>query len=236
MKAVILASGIAKRLRPLTEKIPKALVNLGNETILERIINSLKENGIKDLVVTTGYLEENIKDFIAKKYSELNVVYVRNPIYDKTNYIYSLWLAKDAIGDDDIILLHADMVFEPELMKRVVSQEKSGVLIKRDLPYPEKDFKAIIKDGLITEIGVKVFGDDVRFCAPLYKFLNSDFKILLNKMNEFIKQGKTSFYMEDAFNSISGEIKLYPFYFDNEFCIEVDDFEDLEKARSYFKG
>jgi phosphonopyruvate decarboxylase len=236
VKAVILASGIAKRLRPLTKKIPKALVDLGKETILERIINSLKENGIKNLIITTGYLEESIKDYIAKKYPELDVVYVNNPLYEKTNYIYSLCLAKEAIGDDDIILLHADMVFEPELLKRIVSQEKSGALVKRELPYPEKDFKASIVNGLINKVGVKIEGEMLKFLAPIYKFKNADFKTLLAKMEQFIKEGKTNCYAEDAFNEISDKIELHPVYFDNEFCMEVDDFDDLEKARSYFKS
>jgi len=234
MKAVILASGIAKRLRPLTDTIPKSLVSLGSETILDRILKSLKENGIVDLVITTGYLEENIKEFISQKYPEFNVIYQKNPLYDKTNYIYSLSLAKEAIGNDDFILLHADMVFDPDLLKRVVDEKGSSVLVKRELPYPEKDFKASIANGLVKKVGVKIEGQTLRFLAPIYKFTNEDFKKLFVKMEEFISQGKVNCYAEDAFNEVSDQINLHPIYFDNEFCMEVDDFDDLEKARSYF--
>ena len=235
MKAIILASGLATRLRPLTEQIPKPLINLGKVTILERMIESLIENNISDIIITTGYFEQKIKDFIQERFPQLNITYVRNPIYDKTNYIYSLWLAKDLIGYDDIILLHADLIYEPKLMKYIINQNKTSALIKRDLPYPQKDFKARVKNGLITEIGVKIFGDDARFCAPLYKFLNSDFKRLLDEMEKFIKDNKVNCLTEDAFNVISDQIKLYPLYFDNEFCMEIDDFEDLQKAKAYLK-
>jgi len=235
MKAVILAAGPAIRLRPSTEQMPKCLISLAGVTILDRIIQSLIENNVTDIVITTGYLEEKIKNFMQEKYPQLNITYVKNPIYDKTNYIYSLWLAKDIIGNDDIILLHGDLIYNSKLMEHIINQNRTSALIKRDLPYPEKDFKARIKNGLIAEIGVKVFGNDARFCAPVYKFLNSDFKILLNEMDKFIKDGKVNSYAEDAFNVISDQIKLYPLYFDNELCMEVDDFEDLEKAKAYLK-
>ena len=235
MKAIILAAGPATRLRPSTEQTPKCLIDVGGVTILEKIIQSLIENNVTDIIITTGYLEQKIKDFMQKKFPQLNVAYVKNPIYDKTNYIYSLWLAKNTIGNDDVILLHGDLLYDLKLMKNVVSQNKTSALIKRSLPYPEKDFKARIKHGLITEIGVKVFGDNARFCAPLYKFLNSDFKRLLNEMEKFIKDGNVNCYAEDAFNAISNQIKLHPLYFDNEFCMEIDDLDDLEKAERHLK-
>lgn len=233
MKAIILASGPGSRLLPTTKEIPKTLIEINNVSLLERMIRSLIENNIKDIIITTGYLEQKIKDFMQKKFPQLNIVYVNSPIYDKTNYIYSLWLAKEVIGDSDIILIHGDMVYDFSLIKKIVEKDKTCALIKRDLPYPKKDFKARIKNGLVSEIGVKVFGDDVRFCAPVYKFLNADFKILLNEMDKFIKEGRVNCYTEDAFNVISGQIKLHPLYFDNEFCMEIDDLDDLEKAKKF---
>ena len=76
MKAVILASGIGKRLKPLTDKVPKPLVEVNGVTLLERIIRSLTENGIKDIVITTGSLEEKIKDFIQNKYPEIKITFI----------------------------------------------------------------------------------------------------------------------------------------------------------------
>ena len=91
--------------------------------------------------------------------------------------------------------------------------------------------KARIKNGRVTEIGVDVFGNNVGFCLPLFKFLEKDFKIWMEKIDEFIKKGKTNRYAEDAFNEISDKIKLSPLYYEKEFAMEIDDFEDLKKAR-----
>ena len=234
MKALILASGLGKRLRPLTEKNPKALIHLGKKSILERMVRLLIKNNVVDIIITTGHLENQIKDFIKTKFPSLNVTYINNPIYDKTNYIYSLWLARDAVGDDDIVLLHSDMVFEPGLLKKVIVFKDSGVLVKKSLPYPQKDFKASIEGGLVSKIGVSIEGENLRFLAPVYKFKNADFRKFLIKIDNFIKEGKTNSYAEDAFNEISGQIKLHPIYFDNEFCMEIDDFDDLKTAKKYF--
>jgi len=234
MKAIILASGLGKRLMPLTEINHKALIQVGKESILERMARLLVKNNVVDIIITTGHLENQIKDFIRTKFPTLNVTYIHNPLYDTTNYIYSLWLTKDAIGDDDIVLLHADMVFEPELLKKVMACKDSGVLVKKSLPYPQKDFKASIEGGLVSKIGVTIEGENARFLAPVYKFNNTDFRKILIKIESFIKEGKTNSYTEDAFNEISDQIKLYPIYFDNEFCMEIDDFDDLEVAKKHF--
>ena len=236
MKAIILASGIGSRLTPLTKEIPKSLINLGGFTILERIIQSLIDNDITDIIITTGHLENKIKEFVRNKYPKINVTYVRNPIYEKTNYIYSLWLAKESSKDSDIILLHGDLIYDFKLMKNIVKEDKTCVLVKKGGRIPRKDFKARIKNGLVTEIGVNVSGSDVKFCAPLYKFLKPDYENLLDKIKEFVRNNKVDCYFEDAFNATTDKIKLYPLYYQKEFCMEIDDFDDFKKAEKLLKN
>lgn len=233
MKAIILASGTGKRLKPLTDKIPKPLVKVGSLTILERIINSLVVNNIKDIIITTGPFEEKIKALIDEKYPGPKVTYVKNPLFDQTNYIYSLWLARDAVKDEDVVLIHGDMFFEKKLMKGVVESQKSCALVRNNKEVPEKDFKARIEGGLIKEISVNVFGENARFLAPVFKILKEDFRVWFDKMGEFVKAGNTNVYAENALNEIMDKVKIHPIYYNDEYCIEIDNFEDLEKAKSY---
>ena len=111
MKAIILASGIGKRLRPLTNNMPKSLIKIKDKTILEYQLDSLLKCKIEKVIITTGPFEEKIKEFLKTKYRNLDVTYVNNPKYETTNYIYSLWLTKDFI-DDDVILFHGDLLFK----------------------------------------------------------------------------------------------------------------------------
>ena len=94
MKALILASGLGTRLKPLTDDKPKTLIQVGGKELLARIADAIIENGIIDVVMTTGHFEEKLKAFMCSYYPQLRVTYVNNPDYATTNYIYSQWLPR----------------------------------------------------------------------------------------------------------------------------------------------
>lgn len=228
MQAVILAAGIGKRLQPLTNEVPKCLIKVGNFVILGRILDSLEAYGICDIIITTGHFEEKIKGFVAKNYPALSTVYVKNEQYDKTNYIYSLWLARDHIKGD-VILMHGDLVYDPLLLGKVVASDTTCALVHKNI-VSEKDFNALIEGDRIREIGVKVFGDNARFCLPLYKILKEDWQEWMEEMGRFVERGEVTCYAENALNNITHRVKLTPLFFEKELAMEVDDFDDLQRA------
>lgn len=235
MKALILASGIGKRLRPLTYDIPKLLLKIGDKTILDYQIDNLISCNIRNIIITTGPFEDKIKMHVKSKYPDVNVLYVNNPKYESTNYIYSMWLTK-ALIDDDIILLHGDLVFDRKLLERLIDEKSVNcVLVNRKMKAPEKDFKAVIENNRVVKIGVEFSGANAFFSAPLYKFSMSNFLRWLDKIEKFIERGNIKRYAEDAFNEISDKLILRPLYFDDELCREIDTMEDLEKARFLFQ-
>lgn len=234
MKAVILAAGIASRLRPYTDNLPKALVELNNgETILDRILTSLQNNGITEIVMTTGHQEEKLKLFIKKnpKYKNLNFTFVFNPKYSETNYIYSLFLAKDKIVGDDMLLIHGDMVFDFPVMDNLIKQKKSAGMVNKSIPVPEKDFKARIKNGKIVEVSVSIFGENIFAFMPLYNVKKADVKKWFVEIEKFVNAEDVKVYAENAFNKISETMDISPLYYTTEVCMEVDNAEDLEKAK-----
>ena len=175
-----------------------------------------------------------IKEYVKEKYPDLEVSYVNNPKYETTNYIYSMWLTKGLI-DDDIILLHGDLVFEEKLLEKLINAEcENCVLVNRKIKPPEKDFKAVIENNRVVKIGVEFSGENAFFSAPLYKFSKSDFLCWLDEIEKFIEKGEVKSYAEDAFNKISDKIVLRPLYFDDEVCMEIDTMEDLEIARNKY--
>jgi phosphoenolpyruvate phosphomutase len=229
---MILNSGLGTRLYPMTKSKPKALLEIGDKTLLGHQLDSLTDCGISDVIVTTGPFEEKIEHYIETAYPNVNATYVKNPQYLTTNYIYSMWLTKNLIADD-IVLFHGDLFFDTLLLKRLIdSKNVNCVLVNQKMEPPEKDFKAVIENSHVTKIGVEFFGANAFFCAPLYKFSKADFLSWLNQIGLFVERGDLTVYAENAFNQISDNVLLQPLYFDEEICLEIDTKEDLELARS----
>jgi phosphoenolpyruvate phosphomutase len=234
MKAIILASGIGRRLQPLTKNLPKPLIKVNKKTILEYQLDNLLKCNIKKIIITTGPFEDKISKFLHKQYKEFLFSFVNNPKYAITNYIYSLWLTRDLI-DDDIILFHGDLIFSENLLRRLINGKENLVLVNKDAELPKKDFKAVIENNKVVKIGVEFFGKNAFLSQPLYKFNKRDFLIWMNAIEKEIKNGNLNIYAEDAFNKISDEITLNPLYFSDELCMEIDTPEDLKIARSMLK-
>lgn len=233
MKVVILNSGLGRRLLPYTKTTPKCLLKIGRKSILENQLDTLTEQGLKDFVITTGPFEDQIRNLVSSQYPGINVEYYHNEKYDETNYIYSLWIARKAL-DEEIILLHGDLIFEPSLLiKLLETNEGNFVLVNKTIPPPEKDFKAHIENNFVKSIGVDIFGENTYFCAPLYRLTKSAIIIWMKEIENFVQIGKTREYAENAFNIISDKIGLIPLYYSLEFCMEIDSKEDLDIVNDY---
>ena len=114
MQALILAAGTGSRLKQYTEKVPKCMVPVNGIPMIERAIDAIISAGIKQLYIGLGYKAEVLKEFLAKTFDQkrldgMKIDFIENPVYDKTNNIYSLWLARQAFSDDDTILLESDL-------------------------------------------------------------------------------------------------------------------------------
>src|SRR3989304_3683070 len=158
MKSVILAAGISARLRPLTDHIPKCLLKIGDKTILERTLDNLLAYHLNDIAIVTGYLEEQIKNFVARYYPQLNVTYIRNNKYDTTNNIYSLWMTKDLVINNDMLLMNSDKSIA-EISKTVDLKHAVGESIgieKFSTKFTNKLFE-ILDRKILAENKVNIF-------------------------------------------------------------------------------
>ena len=155
MKALILNSGLGHRMGVLTSEHPKCMTEISStDTILSRQLKLIAENGITEVVMTTGYFDEVLIDYCNSLGLPLNYTFVKNPIYQETNYIYSIYCAREYLNDD-IILMHGDLVFENTVFDQVAASTLSCMTVSSTLPLPEKDFKAVIKDGYIKAVGIE---------------------------------------------------------------------------------
>lgn len=228
MKALIFNSGIGKRLGEWTKKHPKTLIKLNNdESIMHRQLRILSECGIKDFIITTGPFEEQIINE-TKEFKNLNFTFVHSDKYESTNYIYSMYLTKDLLNDD-IIMLHGDLVFNKEIVKEILSNKyKSLCLFNSELELPEKDFKARIKEGLLKEVSINIFDEDCYAFQPLYKLSYDDIQKWLNKVIEFVNEGNVNVYAENALNEIIDYLNIHALDYKNHFIYEIDNLDDLQ--------
>lgn len=235
MRAIILAAGVASRLRPLTNSTPKCLIKLAGKTILERTISNLLFNGINDFVIVTGYLQEQIKYFISSQFPSLNVKYIFNDKFEVTNNIYSLWLTKSEVGGKEFILLDSDIIFDKAIVSLITESNYQNVLALRcDHVLSEEEIKiSLNSDGSIKEIGKVVSLEDaIGESIGIEKFSDLFSKKLFQLLDEIILQeNQTNIFYEAAFQRlIDSSEKIFTEDVGELKCIELDTPEDLQKA------
>lgn len=227
MKALILNSGMGSRMGVLTSEHPKCMTEVSaHDTILSRQLRQLAEVGIEEVVMTTGLFDSILIQYCRSLELPLHFTFVKNPKYQETNYIYSIYCARKELQEDDILLMHGDLVFENSVLDAMLACRESCMAVSSTLPLPEKDFKAVVKNGRITSVGIEFFNDAVA-AQPLYMLRKADWKIWLDQIVRFCELQNVKCYAENAFNEVSENCMLYPLDIREELCAEIDNPEDL---------
>lgn len=230
MKAVIFNSGLGNRMGQFTATNHKSMARLKNgETIFHRQVRLLSAEGITDFLVTTGPFEDQLISE-ACDFPQLNFTFVRNEIYFKTNYIYSMYLAREHMNDD-LLFLHGDLVFSRKLIHDVLccSDKNTGTVnFKKKLP--EKDFKARVADGKLMEVSIHIFDEDCFAFQPCYKMDKATASAWIGKVVEFIHKGEDKCYAENALNEIFPALNIRAFDYDGYYIDEIDNLEDYARV------
>lgn len=129
MRAVILAAGMGKRLKDLTHDNTKCMVKVNGVTLIERMLRQLDKLNLSEIVIVVGYKKEKLKEFISTLHTVTPIKYIENDIYDKTNNIYSLYLAKDELLKEDVLLLESDLIFEDNVLKCLIEDERETLAL-----------------------------------------------------------------------------------------------------------
>jgi choline kinase len=238
MQAIILAAGLSKRLRPLTDTTPKCLLKIGDKTILEMTIDNVLKNEINDFVMVTGYRENMIKDFISIKYPELNIHYFTNSNYENNNNSYSLWKAKEKIHED-CILLDSDILFDYRIISKLLNSVFTNCLaVNTNHKLGKEEIKVIIdSSNKIQHIGKVLNPDDCygesigieRFSFNFFKDLGIVLDRKVNKEHNVNEFYEVSF--QELINKGNG---IFAVDVSEYKSMEIDTLEDLKRAKSEF--
>ncbi len=226
MRAILLAAGMGTRLRPLTLETPKSLVKVNNKPMLETQVEYLREKGIEEIIVVTGYLSEKF-DYLKEKY---NVKLVHNDKYNVYNNIYTMYLVKDYLGDSYVI--DADVYLHNNFIDENISESTyfSG--------YKE-DFKNewLIEFDDNNKVNNIVVGDDKGYilCGVSY-WSQKDSKLIVEKLEEAINdRDLENIYWDDLVKENIKDLNVYIRKIQSDDCFEIDSLEDLEKVNEYIK-
>ncbi|SRR6056297_2489299 len=243
MQALILAAGMGSRLKEITNDKPKCMVLVNGKTIIERMLEQLDCLGLSRIVIVIGYSGSVLIDYIASLNINTPVVYVWNEEYHRTNNIYSLYLARGYMGDEDSLLLESDLVFEPAVLERLI--EEKGVnlaLVARYENWMDGTVVTIDGDGSISDIIGKeefVYNSGFRYykTVNIYKicseFSSKHFFPMMESHME--KNGKSDYYEKVLKHMIKeDEFTMRAVLLKSEKWYEIDNPCDLSVANTIF--
>ena len=243
MQAIILAAGMGKRLGDLTRNNTKCMVKVNGVALIDRLLTQLSKLNIKRVIIVIGYEGQKLKDYIGYNYKGLPIEYIENPIYDKTNNIYSLSLAKEQMQQDDTLLIESDLIFDDELFRMIIDAPcpnlalvdkyetwMDGTMVRLDDEnnivnfVPKKAFK--YSDTGFYYKTVNIYKFSRKFSETSYiPFLEAYTKALGN--NEYYEQVLRVITLLDK-----SDLKALPL--SGQKWYEIDDIQDLDIAETLF--
>ncbi len=234
MIGVILAAGMAKRLRPLTDERPKCLLTVGERTLLQRTVDAIITAGINELVVVTGYRQQMIRDFLTAHYPAVTIHFIDNPDYAHNNNIFSLWLTRPYTEGKDFLLLDSDILFDPAIIPAVLKQEGSALALNRH-ELGEEEIKVIVdNENHVQEISkVCSIEQAIGESVGIEKMTADYSTALFTELEKMIEgEGLIDVFYEKAFERLIPQGHTFKIVDTTDFfSIELDTVEDFENAK-----
>lgn len=243
MQALILAAGMGKRLGDLTKGNTKCMVKVNEVTLIDRVLGQLSKLSLDRIIIVIGYEGQKLREYVGDRYMGKDIVYVENPIYNKTNNIYSLALAKDYLIKDDTILLESDLIFEDSIFDLLLDDPNPNVaLVAKYEPWMDGTMVRLDSDNNIVNFvpkkafryedidlyykTVNVYKFSKEFSLHQYvPFLNAYCEALGN--NEYYEQVLRVITLLDNCNLKARPLEGQKWY-------EIDDIQDLDIAETVF--
>jgi NDP-sugar pyrophosphorylase family protein len=218
------------------------MIHVAGKPLMEHQLDALQMAGVDNCTVVVGYMAESVRDYFGAKYRGVSISYVENTAYAETNNLYSLCLAKPEL-DDDVLLIEGDLVFDDQLISRLVSMGDENVAIV-DRFQPSMDGTVILANGGVANSMVLKADQGPGFdYGPALKTVNiyrlsretlADF--IVPEMEDFLAKGKTDQYYEAAFAKLieTGQMSMAVMNTGRYKWAEVDTLEDLREAEKMF--
>jgi histidinol-phosphate/aromatic aminotransferase/cobyric acid decarboxylase-like protein/choline kinase len=243
MQAIILAAGMGNRLGKFTKENTKCMLSINGKTLIEYTLDSLDDAGIRRCIIVVGYKKENVIAFLGNRYKNIEIVYISNDIYDKTNNIYSLYLAKDYLLQDDTLLLESDIIFEKHLVSDMLkSNEKTIAAVAKFEAWMDGTVVQLADNNKISAfIPKKLFDYNNKNTyyktVNIYKFSqNFSQNTYVPFLEAYINSMGNNEYYEQVLRVIAtlDNCELKAFVLSGHIWYEIDDVQDKDIAEVIF--
>ncbi len=243
MQAIILAAGMGKRLKELTKNNTKCMIKVNGVTLIDRMLHQIERLGLSRIVIVVGYEGQKLIDYIGTLDIKTPIIYIDNPIYDKTNNIYSLALAKDWLCREDTLLFESDLIFEDSVLDALLNDPRETLALV-------DKFESWM-DGTCVKLGDD---DSIERFVPGKSFVFEQMQDYFKTVNiyKFSRQFSTTHYVPflEAYQSALGRNEYYEQVLrvitmldspeikakrlSGQRWYEIDDIQDLDIAESIF--
>ena len=236
MIGVILAAGMAKRLRPLTDTKPKCLLKVGEHTLLERTVDAMRQAGIQEFLVVTGYRGEMIRSFLEgyARTSKVSFTFLDNTDYEHNNNIYSLWMACQKVRGNEFLLMDSDILCDPAAVVRIAQEQTSALAVNRH-ELGEEEMKVVVDAyNRITEISKTCRPEDAMGESVGIEKITADYcEALARELDQMILQeGLIDIFYERAFERLIPQGHTFKVVDTTHyFSYELDTPEDFQRAQ-----
>ena len=243
MQGIILAAGMGKRLKELTNNKTKCMVKVNGTTLIERALSQLDKLNLSRIVIVIGYEGKKLVEYVKSLEIKTKVLFVENPIFDKTNNIYSLYMAKEYMEEDDTILLESDLIFEENVLKCLIEDERDTLaLVDKYESWMDGTCMKIGEDDTIEEF---VSGTQFQFdeagnyykTVNIYKFSREFSKThYIPFLEAYINAIGNNEYYEQVLRVITmlDDPMIKAKRLNGQLWYEIDDIQDLDIASSLF--
>jgi choline kinase len=233
MKALILAAGLGTRLAPITNDIPKSLVQVNGTPILLKQIDNLYKNGIKDITIISGYKADILEKVVHRFYPEINII--ESVDYATTNNMYSAYMAREVVRGSEFLMMNADVFFDASVIAALIQSDSPNAIVTDINTYIEESMKVVEKNGRIIAISKQITQEEALGSSiDVYKFSIDGGKAFMDKCADYIeKKQELKKWSEVALNEILSEVvfKACPL---NGRWFEIDNHNDLAAAEKLF--
>ena len=225
---------MAKRLRPLTNDKPKCLLKVGERTLLERTVEAMRQTGITEFVVVTGYCADQIRDFLTAHYPQTIFHFLHNVDYEHNNNIYSLWMSGQVVRGREFLLMDSDILCDPAAVVRIASEQESALAVNRH-ELGEEEMKVVVDaDCRITQISKTCRPEDAMGESVGIEHISPEYsEALFQELDLMIEQeGLIDIFYERAFERLIPQghtfrvVDTTPY-----FSYELDTPEDFQRAQ-----